>query len=184
MNATATALDEQALDEQALDEQAVGMDRNSQDLGINSDRQEYVTLTIAGQVFGIPVLTVQDVLGPRDVARVPLADRVVAGSINLRGRIVTVIDMRKRLGLPPRTDKDLGMNVVVEHENNLYSLQIDAVGEVMTFASDTYERNPANIDPLWRDFSNGVFRLENKLMIILDVDTILTNVRTEKTKPG
>ena len=144
--------------------------------GLEDTGREYVTLTIAGQLFGIPVLTVQDVLGPRDVARIPLADPVIAGSINLRGRIVTVIDMRKRLGLPPRTNDDPGMNVVVEHDGNLYSLQIDAVGEVMTFDSETYERNPANVDPLWREFSDGVFRLQSKLMMVLDVDKVLAVV--------
>ena len=141
--------------------------------GLEDTGREYVTLTIAGQLFGIPVLTVQDVLGPRDVARIPLADPVIAGSINLRGRIVTVIDMRKRLGLPPRTDDDPGMNVVVEHDGNLYSLQIDAVGEVMSLSPDAYERNPATVDPLWREFSNGIYRLNKNLLIVLDVDRIL-----------
>ena len=141
--------------------------------GLEDTGREYVTLTIAGQLFGIPVLTVQDVLGPRDVARIPLADPVIAGSINLRGRIVTVIDMRKRLGLPPRTNDDPGMNVVVEHDGNLYSLQIDAVGEVMSLSAEAYERNPATIDPLWREFSNGIYRLNKNLLIVLDVDRIL-----------
>jgi purine-binding chemotaxis protein CheW len=136
------------------------------------ETREYVTLTIAGQWFGIPVLTVQDVLGPRDVARVPLADPVIAGSINLRGRIVTVIDMRKRLALPPRPDDKRGMNVVVEHGGNLYSLLIDAVGEVMEVPGDKYEKNPATIDPLWRDFSEGIYRLKNQLLIVLNVEKL------------
>ena len=135
--------------------------------------REYVTLTIAGQMFGIPVLTVQDVLGPRQVARVPLADPVIAGSINLRGRIVTVIDMRKRLGLPSRAQNDAGMNVVVEHEGNLYSLQIDAVGEVLALSAEHFERNPSTVDPLWREFSNGIFRLQKQLLVVLDVTRIL-----------
>ena len=136
------------------------------------ETREYVTLTIAGQWFGIPVLTVQDVLGPRDVARIPLADPVIAGSINLRGRIVTVIDMRKRLGLPPRPADKPGMNVVVEHGGNLYSLLIDAVGEVTGVPQDTFEQNPATVDPLWREFSIGVHRLPKKLLIVLDVEKI------------
>lgn len=139
---------------------------------IELETREYVTLTIAGQWFGIPVLTVQDVLGPRDVARIPLADPVIAGSINLRGRIVTVIDMRKRLALPPRPDDKPGMNVVVEHGGNLYSLLIDAVGEVMEVPGDKYEKNPATIDPLWRDFSEGIYRLKNQLLIVLNVEKL------------
>ena len=136
------------------------------------ETREYVTLTIAGQWFGIPVLTVQDVRGPGDVARIPLADPVIAGSINLRGRIVTVIDMRKRLGLKPRPDDKPGMNVVVEHGGNLYSLLIDAVGEVMEVPEDTFEKNPATIDPLWREFSEGIYRLKNQLLIVLDVEKL------------
>ena len=143
-------------------------------VGSNAESREYVTLTIAGQWFGIPVLTVQDVLGPRQVAKIPMADPVIAGSINLRGRIVTVIDMRKRLRLPPReNDDDPGMNIVVEHNGNLYSLLIDAVGEVMEVPDDKYEKNPATVDPLWRDFSEGVYRLENQLLIVLNVEKLL-----------
>lgn len=139
----------------------------------NAETREYVTLTVAGQWFGIPVLEVQDVLGPRAVANIPMADKVVAGSINLRGRIVTVIDMRKRLGLPPRDDGEPGMNVVVEHEGNLYSFLIDAVGEVMEVPDDRYEKNPATVDPLWRDFSEGIYRLENQLLIVFNVEKLL-----------
>lgn len=140
---------------------------------LKAGSQEFVTLTVGGQWFGIPVLHVEDVLDRRDVAQIPLADRVIAGSINLRGRIVTVIDMRKRLKLPPREDKKPGMNVVVEHEGNLYSLQIDAVGEVMEVPSERYEKNPATVDPLWRDFSEGIYRLENRLLIVLNVAKLL-----------
>jgi purine-binding chemotaxis protein CheW len=139
----------------------------------NAETREYVTLTVAGQWFGIPVLEVQDVLGPRAVANIPMADKVVAGSINLRGRIVTVIDMRKRLGLPPRDDEKPGMNVVVEHEGNLYSFLIDAVGEVMEVPDDRYEKSPATVDPLWREFSDGIYRLENQLLIVLNVEKLL-----------
>jgi len=140
---------------------------------VDVQTHEYVTLTIAGQWFGIPVLTVQDVLGPRNVARIPLADPVIAGSINLRGRIVTVIDMRKRLGLPPMANGKPQMNVVVENEGNLYSLLIDAVGEVMSVPEDRYERSPATVDPMWREFSDGIYRLENRLLITLNVPHLL-----------
>jgi len=146
---------------------------DSVSVGSNAESREYVTLTIAGQWFGIPVLTVQDVLGPRQVAKIPMADPVIAGSINLRGRIVTVIDMRKRLRLPPRDNDEPGMNIVVEHNGNLYSLLIDAVGEVMEVPDDKYEKNPATVDPLWRDFSEGVYRLENQLLIVLNVEKLL-----------
>ena len=149
------------------------MQEETTSTGVVGGTQEYVTLTVAGQWFGIPVLDVQDVLGPRPVAYIPLADKVVAGSINLRGRIVTVIDMRKHLGLPPREDDDPGMNIVVEQSGTLYSLRIDAVGEVMSPPESSYDRNPATIDPMWRDFSDGIYRLENQLLIILAVKKLL-----------
>ena len=92
----------------------------------------FVTMTVANQIFGIPVLKVQDVLGPQRIAHVPLAPVEVLGSLNLRGRIVTAVDVRTRLGLPPLADNTSSMSVVVEHDNELYSLVVDKVGEVMS----------------------------------------------------
>ena len=79
------------------------------------EQHQCVTITIAGQLFGIPVLIVHDVLGPQRITRVPLAPPEVAGSLNLRGRIVTAIDVRHRLGLPTRAEEGGGMSVVVDH---------------------------------------------------------------------
>ena len=137
------------------------------------ESEDYVTLTIGGQLFGIPVLRVQDVLGPQRVARIPFANEEIAGSLNLRGRIVTVIDVRKRLGLPALPGDGSGMTIVVEHESEPYSLMIDAVGEVMSLPGNKYETNPATLDPLWREYSNGVFRLEEGLLVVLNVERLL-----------
>src|SRR3546814_8670073 len=106
------------------------------------DFREYVSVTVASQRLGIPVLLVQDVLRAQPLTRIPLAPPEIAGSLNLRGRIVTAVDVRTRLGLPPR-DKDAPfMNVVVEHDGELYSLIVDSVGDVLGLTSDTYESNP------------------------------------------
>ena len=137
------------------------------------ESEDYVTLTINDQLFGIPVLRVEDVLSPQQVARIPLANEDVAGSLNLRGRIVTVIDVRKRLGLPVRSEDGSGMTVVVENEGELYSLMIDAVGEVMSLPGNRYEANPATLDPLWCEYSNGVFRLDEGLLVVLNVERLL-----------
>ena len=102
-------------------------------------------MSIGDQMFGIPVLTVQDVLGPQNIARVPLAPPEVAGSLNLRGRIVTAIDVRPRLGLATREGGKAAMSVVVEHENELYSLLVDSVGEVLSLNSRDYQRNPPTL---------------------------------------
>jgi len=137
---------------------------------------EYLTVMIGDQVFGIPVLQIEDVLGPQKVTRVPLAPPEVSGSLNLRGRIVTAINVRKRLGLPDNEKSAKAMSVVVEHEGELFSLVIDQVGDVLALTSDTYENNPATLNPTWRDISAGIYRLEDKLLIIIDVPKLLDSV--------
>jgi len=134
---------------------------------------QLVTLTIADQLFGIPVLSVQDVLAPQPVARVPMAHPVVAGLINLRGRIVTAINMRQRMALPPREDDNEGMSVVVEYQGELYSLNIDTIGDVVNVPNDKIEANLATLDPLWRGFADGIYRLDEQLLVILDITRLL-----------
>jgi purine-binding chemotaxis protein CheW len=141
--------------------------------------QEFVTVTIHGQLFGIPVLQVQDVLGPQSINRIPLAPAEVAGSLNLRGRIVTAIDVRRRLGLPRYEGSEGGMHVVVEQGSELYSLIIDQVGEVLSLSMAEFESNPANLDPLWRDVTAGIFQLDGKLMVVLDIDRLLSFSKAE-----
>lgn len=134
---------------------------------------DFVTMTVADQLFGIPVLTVQDVLGPQRITRIPLAPPEVAGALNLRGRIVTAIDVRRRLGLSKRDAGKSGMNVVVDHKGELYALMVDNVGEVLSLSSDAYERNPATLDPRWREVSAGIYRLKGKLLVVLEVARLL-----------
>ena len=140
--------------------------------GVDGHR-DYVTMTIADQLFGIPVLSVQDVLGRQDIAHIPLARSEVAGAINLRGRIVTVIDLRRRLGLPPRSSDIPGMSVVVEYESDSYSLMVDTVGEVLSLAAEAFERNPETMDATWKAVSDGIYRLDGQLLAILNIDRIL-----------
>ncbi len=143
----------------------------------NSRATDFLTIMIANQRFGIPVLQVQDVLREQKVTKVPLAPEEVAGSLNLRGRIVTAINVRKRLGLPPQDGADQGsMSVVVEHNQELFSLVIDRVGDVLSLDSDLFEKNPGTLDQAWRDISNGIFQLEQELLIVMDVPKLLENV--------
>jgi purine-binding chemotaxis protein CheW len=154
--------------------------RNVARQGFTADEQrQYVSITIDGQMFGIPVLIVHDVLGPQRITRIPLAPAEVAGSLNLRGRIVTAIDVRLRLGLPKRPVNMDGMSVVVEHSGEFYSLMVDGVGEVLTLSSAEFERNPATLDPRWRDISLGIYRLQDQLLVILDVNRLLDFTRNE-----
>ena len=134
---------------------------------------DFVAIYVAGQLFGIPVLAIRDVLGPQRVTRIPLAPPEVAGALNLRGRIVTAIDVRRRLGLPARAHDDRDMSVVVECGGELYSLIVDSVAEVLNLAPEGYERNPGTLNPRWREISAGIYRLDGQLMVMLDVDNLL-----------
>jgi purine-binding chemotaxis protein CheW len=137
------------------------------------EHREFVSITVANQLFGIPVLQVQDVLSPQRITRIPLAPPEVAGSLNLRGRIVTAIDLRKRLRLPPPPQGQSGMSVVVDYGGELYSVMVDSVGEVLSLPAEIAERNPATLDPVWRDVSEGIYRLDKTLLIVLDVARVL-----------
>lgn len=195
----------------------------------SENQTEFVTFNIADQLFGIPVLIVQDILVPEKIASIPLAPPEVRGSINLRGRIVTVVDVRVRLGLErreiistmtaeemedeladaaaeaeakavegggdPQTEEEAAeaaerrhidaieavkrkkrnhmMGVTVEHHNDLYTLLVDSVGDVIGLSKKSYEGNPSTLDPLWREFASGVYRLDDRLMVVLDVDRLL-----------
>jgi purine-binding chemotaxis protein CheW len=134
---------------------------------------EYVTVMIGDQLFGLPISRVQDVFMPDRLTRVPLASPEIAGVLNLRGRIVTAIDMRRRLGLPPRSDGRPPMAVGIELKGESYGLLIDTVGEVLKLADGTREPNPVNLDQHLARVSAGVNRLEGQLLVILDVDRVL-----------
>ena len=140
---------------------------------------EYVTATIGGQLFGLPIGRVLDVFLPERITLVPLSPPEVAGVLNLRGRIVTAIDMRRRLRLPPREKGAAAMNVVVDRSGELYSLIVDSVGEVLSLPAEQFERNPSTLEATWREVSVGVYRLENGLMVVLDVEKLLDIKRAE-----
>ncbi len=141
---------------------------------LESASTDYVTFRMGTQMFGVPVQRVQDILVPDRIAPVPLAPAEVRGLINLRGRIVTVIDVRIRLGLKDQRDPSArAMGVTVESGHELYTLLVDHVGDVITLANGSFEANPATIDNLWKDFSKGVHRLSDQLMVVLDIDRLL-----------
>ncbi len=146
---------------------------------VSTETKDYVTMYINGQLFGIPVSTVQDVLAPQKITRIPLAPREIAGSLNLRGRIVTAIDVRLRLGLSSKNEAASGMSVVVDYGGELYSLMVDSVGEVLSLALAAFERNPPTLDLQWREFSAGIYRLDSELLVVLDVARLLDFTKTD-----
>src|SRR5580704_7943065 len=131
---------------------------------------EYVTVLLGGQLFGLPISRVLDVFMPARLTRVPLAQPEIAGVLNLRGRIVTAIDMRCRLGLPARDEKRPPMAVGIECRGESYGLLIDTVGEVLKLDDAAREANPVNLDARLARISAGVHRLDGQLLVILDVD--------------
>jgi purine-binding chemotaxis protein CheW len=135
--------------------------------------KEYVTAMIGGQLFGLPILRVQDVFIPERLTRVPLAPPEVAGVLNLRGRIVTLIDMRRTLGLETRKNEGQPMAVGVERAGESYGLLIDGIGEVLKLDDAAREANPVNLDPRLARVSAGIHRLEGQLLIVVDVDRVL-----------
>ena len=134
---------------------------------------EYVTATVGGQLFGLPISRVQDVFAPERLTRVPLAPLEIAGLLNLRGRIVTAIDMRRRLGMDAFAEDAPPMAVGVECKAESYGLLIDAIGEVLKLPTSGREDNPVNLDPGLARVSAGVHRLDGKLLVVLDVDRVL-----------
>ena len=137
-------------------------------------QQDFTTFIVGNQLFGIPVLKVQDILKPAKIARIPLAPPEVRGSINLRGRIVTVIDVRTRLGMAPRDDgKHDDMAVTVENGPDLYTLLVDKIGDVISLSNEQYENTPGTLDARWRKYCDGVYRLKDRLLVVLDVERML-----------
>ncbi|MGH7155847.1 MAG: chemotaxis protein CheW [Acetobacteraceae bacterium] len=147
--------------------------------GGGSPEQQFVTVMIADQACGIPVLLVRDVLGSQRLTRIPLAPPEVAGSLNLRGRIVTAISLRRRLGLPPLPEPGEEMAVIVEYDRELYALLVDHVSGVASVRTGTLEPNPPNLPRRWATISAGICPQESGLLVVLDVSALLA-----KAGPG
>jgi len=137
-----------------------------------TEEVEYVGVTVADQLFGLPIHRVYEVFVVSAITDVPLAPREILGLLNLRGRVVTALCLRRRLGLPdPNSSR--GMVVGIERGGEFYGLLVDEVGEVLKLASDTREPNPVHMDPRWIHLSLGVHRLAGRLLVILNVDAVL-----------
>lgn len=134
-----------------------------------------LTVRIADQLFGIPVQEVRDIFTPRDITPIPLAPKEVAGAINLRGRILTAIDVRTKLNLPPLDGGTKQMNVSIELDGELYGLMVDKVGEVLNLAKEDFERNPSTLDSRWKAISAGIFKLDGELLIVMQTSKIINS---------
>ena len=144
----------------------------------NSQLTDYVTFTTGQQMFGLPIARVQEVFRPARITPVPLAGAQIAGVLNLRGRIVTAIDMRSRLGLHAREGDLAPMAIGIESRGESFGLLVDALGEVLRLSDSDIETNPINLDRKLAGVSAGVHRLDGQLLLVLDVDRVL-DVNTE-----
>jgi purine-binding chemotaxis protein CheW len=131
---------------------------------------QFATFKLAGYLFGIEVVKVQEVLRYQRMTPVPLAPAEIAGLINLRGQIVTALDLRVRLGLPGRPDDRLPMNVVVRTPEGSLSLLVDEIGDVIEVSEDTFERPPATLTGPARLLVRGAYKLTERLMLVLDTE--------------
>lgn len=149
------------------------MTDKEKETNLSGENKEFLTMTVSEQLFGIPVLQVQDVLGEQKVTRIPLAPKEITGSLNLRGRVVTTINLRHKLQMPEAPPDMKTMYVVVEHHGELYSLIVDSVGEVLSLPDKDFEKTPHTLDVSWRELATGVYRLKEQLLVILDVPVML-----------
>lgn len=128
------------------------------------------TFLVADMFFGVDVLDVQEVLRAQQMTPVPQSPEMVEGLINLRGQIVTAIDMRRRLLLPPHAEDRTPMNMVVRTSEGVVSLLVDEIGDVLDVDADAYERTPDNLDPAARELIRGVYKLKDRVLLVLDTE--------------
>lgn len=138
-----------------------------------SEELAFCTFDLDGLFFGVEVLNVQEVIRYQRMTTVPLAPPVVSGLINLRGQVVTAIDLRRRLGLADRPADMLPMNVVVRTDDGPVSLLVDEIGDVIDVDDNAFEPAPETLDGATRELVRGVYKLEGRLLLVLDVDKAL-----------
>lgn len=138
-----------------------------------TNENQFSTFYLDGHFFGIDVLEVQEVFRYQEMTKVQLAPAVVRGLINLRGQIITAIDLRKRLDLPDRPEDEKPMNVVVRTSEEVVSLLVDEIGDVLEVAESQYEPPPGTISAVMQDLIKGVYKLDNQLLLILDTARVM-----------
>ena len=161
-----------------------------------NETHQYCTFYLDDRYFGIDVLKVQEIVRPQSITRVPLTSPIVRGLINLRGQIVTAIDVRRRLNLTPldshgerpggdqatsRATPHAPLNVVVRTDDGAVSLLVDEIGDVLTLPSQSLAPPPQTLPTDFRDVILGAYQLPDQLLVILDVDCLTqipSDVRT------
>ncbi|ODA67715.1 Chemotaxis protein CheW [Methyloligella halotolerans] len=133
----------------------------------------YVTAMVGDQLFGLALTQVRDVFIPKGICRVPLAPPSVAGLLSLRGRVVTAIDLRRRLGLPLRGEGEPSVALGIERGAEIYGLIADRIGNVLRPSAESFEPTPINLTSRWSEVCAGLYRLDQGVMAVLDVESLL-----------
>jgi len=144
--------------------------------------QQFCTFFLDGHFFGTPVPQVQEVIQYQAMTRVPLAPSTVSGMINLRGQIVSAIDLRRRLDLHDRAPEQRPMNVVVRTNEGAVSLLVDEIGDVIEVDEDTLESPPETLQGFAREVVRGVYKLSGRLLLALDIDRVVDLGDLDKAK--
>ena len=134
------------------------------------DGVQYCTFYVADHYFGLDVLRVQEIISHQPMTRVPLAPPVVRGLINLRGQIVTALDLRTRLGFEERPPDRVPVNVVVRTDDGAVSLLVDEIGDVVDVPERLFERTPETLTGPARELIRGAYKLDGRLLLALDAD--------------
>jgi purine-binding chemotaxis protein CheW len=145
----------------------------NQHTALVGNTEQLVTVFIEGQLLGFPIGRVRDVFALQNLTIVPSASTCVAGLVNLRGRVVTMLSLRVMLGFEQKTVVDGDMAIGIESKDDTIGLIVDQVGEVIDVDVTAREDNPANIDPRWAPFCLGIHKLENSLLVELDLNRLL-----------
>lgn len=136
--------------------------------------RRFATFYLNRLLFGVEVHRVQEVMGHQAMTRVPLAPPVVRGLMNLRGQIVTALDLRTRIGLPERPAKELPVNLVVRNGDEAVSLLVDGIGDVVEVDDGMFEPPPSTLQGAARDLICGAYKLRNELLLVLDCEKAMT----------
>jgi purine-binding chemotaxis protein CheW len=132
--------------------------------------KQFCTFSLEGLLFGIEVGKVQEVIRYQEMTPVPLAHPVVRGLINLRGQIVTALDLRRRLELPERAAEQLPMNVVVRAGDEAVSLLVDRIGDVLEVEDENFEAPPETLQGVAKELIRGAYKLQEELLLVLDTE--------------
>lgn len=146
--------------------------------------RQFCTFFVDGQLFGVPVQEVQEVIRYQKMTRVPRVPAVIRGLINLRGQIVVAVDMRRRLNSSELPDAQLPMNVVVRIADGAVSLLVDEIGDVLEAQEESFEPTPETVTGTLRTLIQGVYKLPDRLLLILDTEKAVNGVELEPSLAG